>query len=103
MVGLEIDDQDFGWRDHEAVDLARDEGLFPARKIKPADDRDLGPAAFGKYGGESRIGDQRKHLFGKLLALRLVPGSRVACEKLLCRVAAPIGRELRQRLQQAMH
>jgi len=55
VVGLEIDDQNFVWRHHQAVNLPGNQRLRPARQVEPADNGNFGPAAFGKDSGESGV------------------------------------------------
>ena len=103
MVGLEIDDQDLVFGDHEAVDLPGYQRRPAARPLQPADDRDFGAAAGGEHRRETRICNQGQRAFGQRLPFLLGPAIGVAGQIGQRGLAAARGRDIGQRLQQPVH
>ena len=68
-----------------------------------ADDRDLRPAAGSKDPGKARLGDQGEHLVDECHAIGFRPVGGVTRHEAEGGVAAAIGSDLGQRLQQPMH
>jgi hypothetical protein len=96
VVGLVVDDEDFGRGHHQPVDLARHQRRCAVRPLQPSDNRHLGTAAGGKHRGEARIGDQLQHLIDQRIALLSRPILGIAGEIVLRELATAFRCEVRQ-------
>ena len=75
----------------------------PARPLQPPDDRDLGPAAGGEYRRETGVCDQGQRAFGQRLPFLLAPAIGIAGQIGQRGLAAALGGDIGQRLQQPVH
>ena len=97
-VGLEIDDQNLVFSDHQAVDLSGNQDGYAAWPIEPSDDRHLGAAAARENGREPGVADQAKQVGGECVMLARSPVAGIAAKKTKRGVAPPLGRDVGQRL-----
>ena len=103
VVGLVVHDQDLPFGDHQPVDLAGNQRRRLPGPVQPPDDRDLGLATRRKGVCKAWVRDQGDRAFRQRAPFVLGPAVGVAGEVRQRGLAAALGRDLGQRLQQPVH